>query len=280
MGRLCLVGYIFFPYLRIRFLINIYFFFHHLCPIVDVLQRNSYRKLIGPLIGTTEINRCKLLKWKHSISTPNSLYRSPSQTADNFDSFLDNLKLNLDAMTDNNLFLVVAIGDFNARWSSWCINDKSNYQGTKIDCLATAYALKQVINEPTHLLKNSSSCIDLIFTSQPNLVMDAGIHPSLHASCHHQIVYAKFNLKIHYPPPYEREVWHFQKADINLIRRAMNEFKWERAFFNLNINETVSVFNTTIKNMMVNFIPHGIIICDDRDSPRIYNRIKINLRTK
>ena len=32
------------------------------------------------------------------------LYRSPSQTADNFDSFLDNLKLNLDAMTDNNPF--------------------------------------------------------------------------------------------------------------------------------------------------------------------------------
>ena len=42
-----------------------------------------------------------------------SLYRSPSQTADNFDSFLDNLKLNLDEMTDNNPFLLVAIGDFN-----------------------------------------------------------------------------------------------------------------------------------------------------------------------
>ena len=30
-----------------------------------------------------------------------SLYRAHSQTADNFDSFLDNLKLNLDAMTDD-----------------------------------------------------------------------------------------------------------------------------------------------------------------------------------
>ena len=104
--------------------------------------------------------------------------------------------------------------------------------------------------------------------------MDAGIHPSLHASCHHQIVYAKFNLKIHYPPPYEREVWHFQKADINLIRRAMNEFNWERAFFNLNINEMVSVFNTTVKNIMANFIPHETMICDDRDPPWINNRIK------
>ena len=47
-----------------------------------------------------------------------SLYRSPSQTSDNFDSFLDNLKLNLNAMTDNNPYLVVAIGDFNAQSSS------------------------------------------------------------------------------------------------------------------------------------------------------------------
>ena len=53
-------------------------------------------------------------------------------------------------MTDNNPFLVVAIGDFNARSSSWCINDKSNYEGTKIDYLAIKYDLKQVINKPTH----------------------------------------------------------------------------------------------------------------------------------
>ena len=104
--------------------------------------------------------------------------------------------------------------------------------------------------------------------------MDAGIHLSLHVSCHHQIVYAKFTLKIHYLPPYEREVWHFQKADTNLVRRAMNDFNWERAFFNLNTNEMVSVFNTIIKNIMTNFFPHETIICDDRDHPWINNRIK------
>ena len=67
-------------------------------------------------------------------------------------------------MTDNDLFLVVVIGDFIARWSRWCINDKSNYEGTKIDCLATECGLKQVINEPAHLLENSSSssCKEII----------------------------------------------------------------------------------------------------------------------
>ena len=47
----------------------------------------------------------------------------------------------------------------------------------------------------------------------------------------------------------------------------MNEFNWERAFFNLNINEMVSVFHTTVKNIMENCIPHETIICDDRDPP-------------
>ena len=73
---------------------------------------------------------------------------------------------------------MVPIGDFKASSSSWCINDKTNYEGAKIDCLASKYDLKQVINEPTHLLETSSSCIDLIFISQPNLLMDAGVHQS------------------------------------------------------------------------------------------------------
>ena len=36
--------------------------------------------------------------------------------------------------------------------------------------------------------------------------MESGVHTSLHKNCHHQIIYAKFNLKIYYPPPYEREI--------------------------------------------------------------------------
>ena len=40
-----------------------------------------------------------------------------------------------------------------------------------------------------------------------------------------------------------------------------------------------SVFNTTIKYIMANFIPHETIICDDRDPPWINNRIKKNYET-
>ena len=79
-------------------------------------------------------------------------------------------------------------------------------------------------------------------------------------------------------PMKERFVWHFQKTDISIIRKAMNVFNWEsleKIFFNLGVNEMVSVCNTTIKNVMANFILYGTIICDDRNLSWINNRVEI-----
>ena len=85
--------------------------------------------------------------------------------------------------------------------------------------------------------------IDLIFTSQPNIVVESGVHPSLHPNCHHQIIFAKFNLKIYYPPPYLREVWHYKEANADLIKRAISNFNWEKLFLTLILTRK-SVFST------------------------------------
>ena len=103
-----------------------------------------------------------------------------------------------------------------------------------------------------------------MFTSQPNLVMESGVHSSVHSNCHHQITYAKFNLKIYYPPPYEQEIWHYEKANIDHIRRSIDEFSWERCFANTSVNVKVHMFNKTIKNLMCYYIPHETITCNDR----------------
>ena len=86
--------------------------------------------------------------------------------------------------------------------------------------------MSQVINEPTHILDISKSCLDLIFTSQPNVIMDSGVHPSLHSNCHHQIIYTKFYLKVFYPP-YERTEWHVSRANSDHIKKAFNQFDCE-----------------------------------------------------
>ena len=208
------------------------------------------------------------------------LYRSPSQTQDEFQTFKSNLKLNLDALLCGNPFLTVMIGDFNAKSKDWCSIDITSFEGSELDFLTSQFGLSQIIKEPTHILDNSRSCIDLIFTSQPNMVIDSGVHASLHANCHHKIIYAKFDLKIIYPPPYERTVWHFKHANSDHIKRAIDIFDWESALNYIDANDQVSVFNSTILNIISNFIPNETITCDDRDPPWMNSFIKNLIRAK
>ena len=99
---------------------------------------------------------------------------------------------------------------------------------------------------------------------------------SLHPNCHHQIVYAKFDLKIHFPPAYKREIWYYGQGNTELIRRAVHKFNWQRAFSKLNKNETIYFSNKIILNIASNFIPHETVICDDRDPPWVNTRNLIN----
>ena len=134
------------------------------------------------------------------------LYRSPNQSHDKFNSFVKNLELNLDKATPYNPFLIVVLGDFNAKSCNWCINDKTNFEETKFHTLTSQNDLDQVIKEPTHILDTSFSCIDLFFTSQLKLGMNSGVHASLDVNCHDPIIFANFGLQIYYSSPYKRVV--------------------------------------------------------------------------
>ena len=106
------------------------------------------------------------------------------------------------------------ISDFNCRNSNWYHGDPVTPQGTHVEALRSFYGLNQlIIKTLAWLLQNSSTFIDLGFTNQPYLVMESGVHSSLSSMCHHEIVFAKVNLKLEYPPPYERVFWDYSRAD-------------------------------------------------------------------
>ena len=63
--------------------------------------------------------------------------------------------------------------------STLYINDKSTTKDAKIELATSKYELHQKINESIHVLENLFFRNDLIFTSQPNLIVDSTVHPSL-----------------------------------------------------------------------------------------------------
>ena len=132
-------------------------------------------------------------------------YRYPAQNQDHFQAFIDNLEMKLESLAQKNLFLTVVNGDFNAKSKNWCSQYSINFAGITIENLAFQFGLSQIINEATYILESSSLWIDLIFATQPNLVIESGVHLSLDPNCHHQIAFTKFYLQIYYPSPYPRE---------------------------------------------------------------------------
>ena len=64
----------------------------------------------------------------------------------------------------------------------------------------------------------------------PNVAVNSGVHPSLHVKYHHQIIHCKFNLMIVYPPPYERLVWDYKRANTDAIITSINQVDWEFMF--------------------------------------------------
>ena len=97
--------------------------------------------------------------------------------------------------------------------------------------------------------------------------MKSGIHSSFHSNCHHQIVFAKFYLSIFYPPPYEKTVWYYERANTDVIRRAIDRFDWLGAISNVNIDEKVYFF------IIRNFILHETVVWN----PQLFVMIEIRL---
>ena len=132
------------------------------------------------------------------------IYRSPSQSIDEFDSFLSNFENFLNDINECKPYLSGVTGNFNLRPSSWWSKDTDTVEVLKLFSLTSSKGFSQLINKSTHIQTNITSCIDLIFIDQENLSVNSGVHSSLHQNCYHQIVHSSFNLNIYYSKPYQR----------------------------------------------------------------------------
>ena len=83
-----------------------------------------------------------------------SLYRSPSQTKDEFENFIENLELNLEHIVNKSPSLIVVLGDFNTKMHCWYQSDISTLEGCKINIATSQFGFRQIIKEPTHILRH------------------------------------------------------------------------------------------------------------------------------
>ena len=132
-------------------------------------------------------------------------YRSPSQSHAEFENYYSELNLLLTNINNNLPACSIVIGDFNAECSKWSSSDKNNTAGLEIDNITTTAGYSQLINKPTHFINGTSSCVDLIFSSNVSFIRNYGIEQSIYEKCHHNITYGTLDFSVPAPPLYYRE---------------------------------------------------------------------------
>ena len=108
-----------------------------------------------------------------------AFYRPPNATTE----FFDKLDSNLEMASSVNKSCIL-LGDFNCNY----MPNQADSNTNKLDYCTKLYGFSQLINSPTRVTNSSSTIIDLIFVSDPELYREAGIcHTSV---SDHFFVYA------------------------------------------------------------------------------------------
>ena len=202
------------------------------------------------------------------------VYRSPSQNAESFHSILDKSETTIQTLKDKKPHCIILTGDINCRSDNWWVDDEVTIEGTKLSEVIDSYCLNQLIDEPTHIIPNSLSCIDWIITDQPNLFVDFGVHPSLYPKSHHQIVFGTINLSVQRPPPYKRTVWKYDKAEIGAINSELRGINLSDRFDELDVDQAVDSSTNCFMSVITQHIPNREITCCDRDTPWITDEVR------
>ena len=143
---------------------------------------------------------------------------------------------------------------------------KKTCEGTRIDGIITQFGLEQMIDNPTNILGGRPSCIDLIFASQPNLVLNL-FASKLSSSNSVSTVQSQSSL----PTSIWAWIWQFQKANVEHIKISINGVQWMLMTLSIYLRELWKIYN---------FILDEIIACDDRDRTSIDNSKRRLLQDK
>ena len=156
------------------------------------LQKNASNKIRTDLSFDESI----VVEIKHDRKKIFStvLYRSPSFThlSQEFADFVSRFRNLYTNIKNEKPYITLFTGDFNGHSQIWYPDGNNTPEGNELENLFSTLGLYQIIKEPTNFQPNCTpSCIDLVVTDQPNLIIDCGTRPSLDHNCHHQIIHCK-----------------------------------------------------------------------------------------
>ena len=87
-------------------------------------------------------------------------------------------------------------------------------------------------------------------------------------------------MQVEYPPPYQRRVQNYAKANKDIILSSLENDDKYCLFVNKTVHEQENWLNDIILNVFTNFLRKKLIAFDDRDPNWIIHDIKNKIKWK
>ncbi len=114
---------------------------------------------------------------------------------------------------------IVFLGDMNGRNSLFWNQDIANTEGRALLASFIQHEFDHFIHEPTRIVENCVSCINLMFTKNPFVFRTVGTHDKIVDICDDCPIYANLNYTYKKPECYKRWVWNFKNGDLEKYQK-------------------------------------------------------------
>ena len=108
--------------------------------------------------------------------------------------------------------------------------------------------------KPTQVINNSLPCSDLIFCTNQMVISKYVVDSSIFGKCHHNFIYGKVNIPVPFQPKYVREVWDYSNADVQNIKKSIENFNGGKDLESFSIDSKVDLLNKRLLNIFWNHI--------------------------
>lgn len=189
-----------------------------------------------------------------------SFYRPPSSNVEYWKLVEESIR-----KVNNTLSKFLILGDFNT--------DFLNAPSQHLLQIMNRYQLTQLINEPTRITETSKTCLDLVITQSPNIVMSTEILPAICSD--HSVPCAIVKNSVVKSKAFRRTIFNYRKLDAEKFRNLLSEVDWDDIIYNKTVDESAEIFSEILIEKAKMCMPTKTVTVHPNDVPWMTDEIRL-----
>ncbi len=175
---------------------------------------------------------------------------------------------------------IIFLGDMNARNAIFWNQDRTNTEGRILYNTFNALGFEEMVHEPTRIVGETRSCIDLMFSNNPFIFSEISTHDKIVDICDHHPIHATLKYTLKKPKCYKRYVWDFKRGDYDKFRQLLLGANWKDCYVINNVNNTALNWLDLFISCAEQCIPHYEATIRPRDKSFMNSHIRTLMRKR